>query len=471
MAHVICLSDSSSADDAEPSGQTIRACRSSACSSASLGCVADLVFWYLPVRTLVRCKVLSKEWRAWCEKNLVQIAKERRKDESKLDWYFPLAFEHRKHVRQRGGLPGSWTWKWYGMHQGTKEQHPLVGFDFLPGFSLSRSDYALQAVSGGLVVLAKLNPRNKDFDLIVCNPLSEKWKMLPRHADCVDSQGQLYMARINSTRTHLVLKDLANEYIVIRHSFECIDVYNSSNEQWVCAPFRLHCHINGFHCVSRVYLRGHMYMLHMAGEVSYSGTLRWSYNLRSYDIETGRDELKTFISSIPVTQDYSLENVPEHSRACDPTLVVCMNNLYAVGASCRAGLNYVKPRRRHESYVADCEFHIFSLMEEGRLLDGGVWKHVVTVPVVFCGVKQDVVKFWEACRMFSSVARSNVIYLAWSSRRLRGDCLPVNYLEYDVVSGLHTTYAVGARHRQQFPEPFSDRGCDMAYSPCLDLEP
>ncbi|KAG0624274.1 hypothetical protein M758_3G235900 [Ceratodon purpureus] len=461
MAHVICLSDSSSADDSEPSRQTIRACRSSACSSASLGCVADLVFWYLPVRTLVRCKVLSKEWRAWCEKNLVQIAKERRKDESKLDWYFPLAFEHRKHVRQRGGLPGSWTWKWYGVHQGTKEQHPLVGFDFLPGFSLSRSDYALQAVSGGLVVLAKLNLRNKDFDYIVCNPLSKKWKMLPRHADCV--------GRRLDTRTVLVSKDLPNEYMVIRLSYYCIDVYTSSNEQWVCAPSdRIPI---GFHYVSSVYLKGHVYMLHMTEEVPHLGTLRWSYNLRIYDIESGRYELKTFISSILVSQDYSVENKLFFSRARDPTLVVCMNNLYAVGASCRAGLNHVKPRRRYERYVANCEFHIFSLMEEGRLLDGGIWKHVVTVPVVFRGVKQDVVKFWEACRMFNSVARSNVIYLAWSSRRLRGDCLPVNYLEYDVESGLHTTYAVGAHHRQQFPEPFSDRECNMAYSPCLDLEP
>ncbi|KAG0566676.1 hypothetical protein KC19_7G080800 [Ceratodon purpureus] len=469
MAHVICLSDSSSADDSEPSRQTIRACRSSACSSASLGCVADLVFWYLPVRTLVRCKVLSKEWRAWCEKNLVQIAKERRKDESKLDWYFPLAFEHRKHARQRFGLSRLWTWKWYGMHQGTKEQHPLVGFDFLPGFSLSRSDYALQAVSSGLVVFVRIAPRGVDFDLIVCNPLSKKWKILPRHADCVIRR-VLYRERIENARTELVLKDLPNEYMVIRLSVDSIDVYTSSNEQWVCAPFGHHRYV-GFYNVSSVYLKGHVYMLQMTEEVPYLGTLRWSYMLRIYDIESGRYELKTFISSILVSEDYSVENVPVHSRACDPTLVVCMNNLYAVGVSCRAGRNHVKRHRRHETYVANCEFHIFSLMEEGRLLDGGLWKHVVTVPVVFRGVKQDVVKFWEACRMFSSVARSNVIYLAWSSRRLRSDCLPVNYLEYDVVSGLHTTYVVGAHHRQEFPEPFSDRGCDMAYSPCLDLEP
>ncbi|KAG0559673.1 hypothetical protein KC19_10G122300 [Ceratodon purpureus] len=467
MAHVICLSDSLSADDSEPSDrQTIRACRSSACSSASLGCVADLVFWYLPVRTLVRCKVLNKEWRAWCKRNLVQIIKERRKDESKLDWYFPLAFENRKHVRRRGGFPGSWTWTWYGMHHGTKEQHPLVGFDFLPGFSLSRSDYALQAVSGGLVVLAKLNPRNKDFEYIVCNPLSKKWKMLPRHANCVSR-----LLCIEDTRTELVLKDLPNEYMVVRLSYECIDVYTSSNQQWVCAPFGRHRYI-GFHSVSSVYLRGRVYMLQMTEEVPSLGTLRWSYHLRVYDIESGRDELKFFLSSILVSQDCSVENKSFPSRARYPTLVVCMNNLYAVGASCRAGLNHVKPRRRHEKYVANCEFHIFSLMEEGRLLDGGIWKHVVTVPVVFCGVKQDVVKFWEACRMFSSVARSNMIYLSWCIRSMRGDCLTVNYLEYDVVSGLHTTYAVGGHHRQQYPEPFSDRGnCNMAYSPCLDLEP
>jgi hypothetical protein len=83
-------------------------------------------------------------------------------------------------------------------------------------------------------------------------------------------------------------------------------------------------------------------------------------------------------------------------------------------------------------------------MEEGRLVDEGLWKHMVTVPVVFYGVKHDVVQFWEACRRFNCAARSNMICLAWSSSRYCGDCLPINYVEYDMVSGLHTTYAVGA---------------------------
>ena len=54
--------------------------------------VADLVQWYLPVHSVVQFRLVNKEWKAWCDQNLLYLAKELRKDQSLRNWYFPSGF-------------------------------------------------------------------------------------------------------------------------------------------------------------------------------------------------------------------------------------------------------------------------------------------------------------------------------------------------------------------------------------------
>lgn len=421
---------------------------------ASLARVADLVRCYLPIRTLVQFKLVNKEWRTWCDENLSHLGTVRRKEDSK-DWYFPITVDLGGH-RSLNPKP------WWGLHQWTKEHHPLPDLNFLPPSTLKRErilhilpdlpGMKLEAISNGLLLLSRVE--FQDMDLIVCNPLSKKWRILPRHIECCDNV--MVKGYLNCTvQMHMVVDDMSKNYEVIRVSKEHVNVYSSSSNRWVCSPYA-HPMLHNARPYYTTSFNGCVYIME---EQPYY----WIYMVRVYVIESG----KWLENPTSVTFDYTLgvqdrlltnclsnreSRRPSARIPCDPVLVECMGDLYGVGAS----IYPFNVPRGNDPFSVTMLFYIFKLTQEGRLIE--------TPDRVVLSAEMQITQlcisdYWES---FSCVATSSTIHLAWRA---------VYLLKYDVVSRLSTRIngvppCFGSPSRTRKKSEFG-----MAYTPTLDMEP
>lgn len=151
---------------------------------------------------------------------------------------------------------------------------------FLPYWNGDPSfDYDLEAVLSGLLVLSKRPGYQVGLILIVCNPLSRKWRRLRRQREdllvtgdgCKDRRmndsAHVEHGAFGRVHSHLVADDLANEYKVVRLSTVCAIVYSSSTKSWVCSPYDLSTirmcspFDNSPLAEFSAYFKGHVYIL------------------------------------------------------------------------------------------------------------------------------------------------------------------------------------------------------------------
>lgn len=433
-------------------------------SDSGLAQVADLVRRYLPIHTLVQSKVVSKEWRVWCDENLCHLAKVRRKDESRGDWYFPIFVESDYSTVL---LPRPW----YGVHQWTKEHHTLPDLNFIPHDDWDidgnemEDDHELvfETTSSGLLLLSRLDTTFYN-ELIVCNPLTKKWRNLPRFTDCERIKcNMLHRMKLPFTdpvATHLMVDDMANKYRVVIVREQCVNVYSSSSNHWVCSSYT-HYVPPPRSCV----FNGCIYIVTFVHSQYFDTGMGSTYLVRVYDVESGKwlqipTSYVTFHFTFGDCRKLPDRKVDPDYNNPDPVLVECMGDLYAVASFCyREEEESVEnsdsgSEEPADAFLMKLQFHIFKMTQEGRLLEE-------PIPQVVLLQEKHVFFLWKH---FNCVARSSTIHFAWNYRYI---------LQYDVVTGFCTSFddiegwfergydCVGRDHRHS---------C-MSYTPSLDLEP
>jgi hypothetical protein len=168
-----------------------------------------------------------------------------------------------------------------------------------------------------------------------------------------------------AVRMHLVVYGISKCYDVIRVSKECVNVYSSVSNRWVCCSPYAHN--------ARAYYSAHFNgCVYVMEEQQYC----WCYMVRVYDIEwLGNPACVTF--------DYALkygmskehcpsavmlkEDRPIVARIpCAPIFVDCIGDFYLVGASI---YQYMDLRGDEPPFPMKMLFYIFKLMQEGRLIE------------------------------------------------------------------------------------------------------
>ncbi|KAG0630431.1 hypothetical protein M758_1G177500 [Ceratodon purpureus] len=418
-------------------------------SESSLGLVAELVRWHLPARSLVRFKLVSKEWNTWCSQNLVELAKVRRQTPSR-DWYFP--------IRTNAGAE---TKPLAAIHHPSAEEHEelehmLPALDFLPNCfrSLANNgrfihDYNIKAISGGLFLIKHSPVRNnRSYDnLYVVNPLTRKWRNLSYRDCCQTNVGGL-------SHLQMVVDESARTYTVIEFTDHCRNVYNSRSKHWVCYPIR----INGPHQTqfsASACADGYIYV---CSEL-YRRIDGWfRVDIRIFPIQRPSAEQQPTRCRVDLGDSRGSTFV-----ICEtPKLVECMGGIYIVVCGCEVSAIPHFVREVDHEVMMRWEFHIFKFQEGSRNCPLHV-HHLSEVRLPGISSQSDLLG--KGFHNFCCTAKSGVIWLACGDNHL---------LQYDVVSNV---WKDGYRSIDSFStenEKLLDHDYDLlpsAYTPSFDLSP
>ncbi|KAG0577686.1 hypothetical protein KC19_5G173200 [Ceratodon purpureus] len=434
-------------------------------SDSSLYCVAALVRWHLPARSLVRFKLVNKEWETWISQNLRELAKVRKQTPS--DWYFPITA-----MSYGEGRAGAEVKPLAAIHHPSDEAHKLPDLDYLPNWRGGRSNpYSIKAVSGGLFLSYYNSSELSTSDFYVVNPLTRKWRKLSR-GNCCHELGWDFL------HAQMVVDENVGAYTVIVLTDNCLNVYSSHSKHWVCNPLR---YSRGIHdpflhdpflplcarsrfpasaCVDgyvyvcsrilkerpRSVVEIQMFPIQPVAEQhpTRSPTIVALGNFRAYDIYLGRVYL----------------------NLASPLLVECMGGIYIVVCNCEivetsqntvpgvlaVGVLAVVMRR---------VIHIFKFQEGSKICPLHV--HYVSERKLLIGSRIFSV-VWNRRDKFSCTAKSSVIWVAWDN----------HLLQYDIVSSVW-------KDGDHFIDLFSSEDDKLlnqdydllpsAYTPSFDLSP
>jgi hypothetical protein len=220
--------------------------------------LGDLIMARLPVRDLVRTRSVCKYLRA---RSLQHTSKHFRRRQLEAgvtevtDWYFPTSSVGGAKSVTSGLEMGAWM----GLHQPSSGVFSLPPFTFLP-FGLE--SLVMVAASGGLVCFQELRPAAifdpaayvssfgatlqppkpyRNYDFIICNPLTKKWRRLPSITPIAADLSLLKLLvadpkKYSQEYDFLLLgRDFSWKYSSSQHTWESGDhrhlVWNSSQSQ------------------------------------------------------------------------------------------------------------------------------------------------------------------------------------------------------------------------------------------------
>ncbi|KAG0630021.1 hypothetical protein M758_1G148200 [Ceratodon purpureus] len=413
-------------------------------SDSSLGLVAELVRWHLPARSLVRFKLVSKEWNTWCSQNLVELAKVRRQTPSR-DWYFPIR-----------SVAGAAAKPLAAIHHPSAEEHEelehkLPALDFLPNCLRSFDyicgrliyDFNIEAISGGLFLL-KHYPIWDDrctYDLYVVNPLTRNWRKLSHYKTNVAK---------GLSHAQMVVDESARTYTVIEFTDDCMNVYSSRSRHWVCNPIRI-SGVDQRQFSASACADGYIYV---CGGILYSWIDGGSVvDIWKFPIQPSAEQQPTLCRTFV---DLGGSRGSRFQISKTPKLVECMGGIYIVACKCEVSAIPHFVRQVDHEVMMKWEFHIFKFQEGSRKCPLHV-QHDRRLP----GYRNynDLLRRQLELNDFCCTAKSGVIWLAYGDNHL---------LQYDVVSnawkdGYRSTHSFSTENKKLF--------LPSAYTPSFDLSP
>ncbi|KAG0617390.1 hypothetical protein M758_5G186600 [Ceratodon purpureus] len=428
-------------------------------SDSSLYCVAALVRWHLPARSLVRFKLVNKEWETWISQNLRELAKVRKQTPS--DWYFPITI----YMSYREGRADAEVVKpLAAIHHPSDEEHKLPDLDYLPNWRGGRFDpYRIVAVSGGLFLLyyRDSSPELSSNDLYVVNPLTKKWRKLSS-GNCCQELGWEFLHAVQ-----MVVDENMGAYTVIVLTDDCVNVYGSHSKHWVCNPVLYSIDIHKFPPIGLISclpasacVDGYVYVCSRI----YKERRRSMVKIQMFPIQPVAEQHPTRSPTIVVlgnfrASDICFGSVDSHLIA-PPKLVECMGGIYIVASTCEIVKTSQNTVPGVVAFVMRRVIHIFKFQEGSKICPLHV--HYVSERKLLERRTSGIL--WNRRDKFSCTAKSSVIWVAWDN----------HLLQYDVVSsvwkdGYHSTDLFSSEDDKLLNHYYDL--LPSAYTPSFDLIP